>query len=205
MSKFYSKHSNLCRNCSLIKYWKRPRMKQNPKGIETGLARKLLQTVFHWKMPDHKERRDPWKSINLDKVTAREISCQLACRAPRSTFLQVSDGWCSPSWGPGQAAGSCCCSRPVSSPALEATRSFRAVEVKCHSHLSVKLNDRFPLCKWHTHVCLVFSPFSDFCFFNLRIPSTGVSGLPYEKGEANSSWKLTTTTYRKGLPIQKST
>lgn len=77
--------------------------------------------------------------------------------------------------------------RPVSFPALEATRSSRATEILCHRDLSAELRDRFPGLEWHVQVCLVFPIHCT--FITSELPAL-VSGLLDKKGEANPSWKL---------------
>lgn len=167
----------------IVQHWKRPEMKPNPKGTETSLARNLLQTVFHWKMPDHYKWSDLWRSINPDKLTARKISCQLPCRAPAPPSLGCpTDGA-----QPPKHLGRCCCSRPTSSPALEAARSFGAVQVK--HHFDLLLNEMTDFLLWRDGCMCACGVFSHLvmCFFNLGFPCAGVAGLLYKKGEANQA------------------
>lgn len=77
---------NPCGNCSLIKYWKRPGVKQNPTGIETGLARNLLQTVFPWKTLDCKKWSDRRK-INQSINRSINQSINQSCQSPREEDL----------------------------------------------------------------------------------------------------------------------
>lgn len=163
-------------------------MKQTPKGIWTGLARNLLKTFFHWKMPDHKKWSD-LRKINQSWQSRSEEDPLPAC-LPDSPLcsLWIWDGCCSPIQVPrvGMDVGCGLTWGPMSTPALGAARSWAP--------------DIHPMC-----VCLAL-PFISvyiylYIFLNLRIPCTGVSGQLYKRRIGNPSWKLMAITYRKYVPI----
>lgn len=134
MGKFYSKHLQLMQKSCAHQVLKKARNELKPRRVEIRLARTFLQTVFHWKMPDHKEWSDLWKSITPDRVTVRSIPCQLSSSCSSLLQEQIQDVH------PHRHLHT----HPMSSAALEATRSSRATEIQCHCDLSAKLHDRHP-------------------------------------------------------------